>query len=236
MPPNNKAHLTGNQLLDRLPAGLFDSLAPSLEPVTLAAKEGVYDEGQPIRHVWFPTSAVISLVVVLEDGREIEATTVGREGLVGFHLVLGLDFSPLRALCQVPGGALRLPAGVLRRAVEASPAADAFLRRYVAVFLRNANQIVACNAVHSVEERACRWLLMAHDRVGSDEFSLTQEFLAEMLGVRRQSVTVVAGALQQAGLIAYRRGVVRILNRTGLEGASCECYRVMRAFYEGLLK
>ena len=151
--------------------------------------------------------------------------------MVGLAVVLGVEASGTQINCRVAGKALRLPGRVVQQSLQESPRLDALVKHYAAFSLRSAKQLVACNALHPVEERLCRWLLMMHDRVGSDTIPQTQEFMAEMLGVRRQSVTVVARTLQTAGVITYRRGAVRIVNRQGLEDCACECYEAMKAAY-----
>jgi CRP-like cAMP-binding protein len=187
-------------------------------------------------HVYFPTSGMCSVVAVTDDGKVVETATVGNEGMIGIPVLLGLDFSPSTAISQVSGTGLRMPAPSLLRALGAGGSLDRLLRRLIAFSLRYAYQTVVCNAQHSVEERMCRWLLMTQDRVGKEEFVLTQEFLAEMLAVRRQTVTVFAGTLQTAGFITYRRGVMRVISREGLEAASCECYQITKSFYDGIMK
>ena len=167
---------------------------------------------------------------------EVEAGTVGNEGMIGLPVALGLDFSPIRAISQISGDGLRIPVPAFKKAMKPGGALDRLVRRYTAFSLRYANQMVACNLLHSVEKRMCRWLLMSHDRVEKDEFLLTHEFLAEMLGVRRQTVTVIAGTLRTASLITYRRGVIRIVNRHKLEAASCECYGVTETFYDRIMQ
>jgi CRP-like cAMP-binding protein len=156
--------------------------------------------------------------------------------MIGIPVVLGLEFNPSKAISQVSGKALRVRVAAFLQALEPDGALDRLLRRYIAYSLRYSYQCVACNALHSVEERMCKWLLMTHDRAGQAEFVLTQEFLAEMLGVRRQSVSIVAGTLQAAGLLSYRRGHMKIINREGLEDASCECYETLRLYYERIMK
>jgi CRP-like cAMP-binding protein len=227
---------TGNRLLDRLPRKEYKSLLPQLETLSLTHEEEVYRQNSPLSHVYFPTNGVFSTAILMEDGERIEATSIGKEGMIGVSAVLGLDFSPVTTTLLVPGECLRLPAPSLLQAVKPGRELDRLLRRYAAYSLRNATQSVACNALHSVEERMCRWLLMTQDRVGKDEFWLTHELLAAMLGVRRQSVSVVAGTLQKAGFIAYQRGVMRIVARDGLEAASCECYRVTETLYDRIMK
>lgn len=227
---------TGNQLLDRLPRGEADGLMALLEPVSLPLGHEVAQQDGPLSHVLFPTSGIVSQVVLMEDGRVVEASTVGREGMVGVNVILAPDTNATTATSQVAGEALRMPVGRFLENMEPGGTLDRLVRRYAAYTLRSANQTVACNLLHSVEERMCRWLLTTHDRAGADEFPLTHEFLAEMLGVRRQTVTVIAGMLQEAGLIHYRRGVLRILDRERLEEASCECYQVVRDLYDRIVQ
>jgi CRP-like cAMP-binding protein len=226
---------TGNRLLDRLPRDEFERLAPLLELVHLAAKQNLYGVNDPIPHVYFPKTGMVSVVILLEDGRQVESGTVGNEGLIGLPVVLGFRFSTHEIMCQVPGESLRLPVSPFMEVVERSPQLYSLLQRYVAVSLRTTAQIVACNALHPVLERLCRWLLMIHDRVATEAFPITQEFLAAMLGVRRQTISIIAGTLQKAGLVTYRRGVVRILNRKGLEECACECYEAMKTSYEQIV-
>lgn len=227
---------TGNRLLDGLPEGEYKRLAPSWETISLPHGHEVCRQNGPMSHVYFPTSGMCSVVGVTDEGKVVETATVGNEGMIGIPVVLGLDFSPSTAISQVSGKGLRMPADSFLRALEVGGPLDKLLRRFIAFSLRYAYQTVVCNAQHSVEERMCRWLLMTQDRVGKEEFVLTQEFLAEMLAVRRQTVTVFAGTLQTAGFITYRRGTMRIINREGLEGASCECYAVTKAFYDRIMK
>jgi CRP-like cAMP-binding protein len=227
----------GNRLLDRLPKHEYQLLTRSEKSVSLPRGEEVYlqDDPRGLSHVYFPTSGMISMTVLMEDGEEVEAGTVGNEGMIGLSIAHGLDFSPTKAISQISGEALRVPVSAFLKALKSGGTLDRLVRRYTAYSLRYANQTVACNLLHSVEKRICRWLLMCHDRVGKDEFTLTHEFLAEMLGVRRQTVTVIAGMLQTASLITYRRGVLRIVNRKKLEAASCECYAVTKAFYDRIM-
>jgi CRP-like cAMP-binding protein len=226
-----------NRLLNRLTKNEYKFLLRSAMTVSLAHGEELYRQDDPgsLSHVYFPTSGMVSLTVLMEDGTEVEAATIGNDGMIGLSVVLGLDYSPIRAISQISGDGLRIPVSTFKKALTPGGALDRLVRRYTAYSLRYANQTVACNLLHSVEKRMCRWLLMCHDRVGTDEISLTHEYLAEMLGVRRQTVTVIAGTLQTAGLLTYRRGVVRVLNRKGLEAASCECYSVTRTFYDRIM-
>jgi CRP-like cAMP-binding protein len=231
--PRNR---TGNRLLDRLPPDESDRLLALAEPVSLRHLEQLFEQDGPLPHVYFPKSGVLSSVISLGEGRVVEAATIGNEGMVGIPALLGLDFTIATATAQVPGDSLRIPTPSFMEAMRRGGPLDLILRRYIAFSLRSAYQAVACNALHSVEERMARWLLTTQDRVGSSEFLLTQEFLAQMLGVRRQSVQVVAGTLQTAGLITYRRGQVRVMDREGLEAASCECYGITKALYDRIVQ
>jgi CRP-like cAMP-binding protein len=228
----------GNRLLNRLPKNEYKSLIRSEKAVSLAHGDEIYrqDGLSGVSHVYFPTSGMISLTVLMEDGKEVEAGTIGNEGMIGLSVAQGLDFSPTKAISQISGEGLRIPVAAFLKAMKRGGALDKLVRRYTAFSLRYANQTIACNLLHSVEQRMCRWLLMCCDRVEKEEFMLTHEFLAEMLGVRRQTVTAIAGMLQTTGLITYRRGVLRILNRKKLEAASCECYEVTKAFYDRIMQ
>ncbi len=228
----------GNRLLNRLSKPEYKLLIRSEQTVFLPHGEVIYGQESlgGLSHVYFPTSGMISLTVLMEDGKEVEAGTIGNEGMIGLSVALGLDFSPNKAISQISGEGVRIPVPIFMEAMQPGGTLDRLVRRYTAYSLRYANQTVACNLLHSVEERICRWLLMCHDRAGKDEFTLTHEFLAEMLGVRRQTVTVIAGKLQTASVITYRRGVIRILKRKSLEAASCECYEVTKAFYDRIMQ
>jgi CRP-like cAMP-binding protein len=239
MPVPATPNRTGNRLLNRLSKQEYKLLIRSEQSVSLPQGEVIYgQEGLGgLSHVYFPTSGMISLTVLMEDGKEIEAGTIGNEGMIGISVALGLDFSPNKAISQISGEGVRIPVTAFMAAMQPGGTLDRLVRRrYTAYSLRYASQTVACNLLHSVEERICRWLLMCHDRAGKDQFALTHEFLAEMLGVRRQTVTVIARKLQTASVITYRRGVIRILNRKSLEAASCECYEVTKAFYDRIMQ
>ncbi|MFO0926253.1 MAG: Crp/Fnr family transcriptional regulator [Gemmataceae bacterium] len=236
MYPLSRTNSTGNHLLDLLPRADADCLLDRADVVALAHGDQLYRHDGAMAHVYFPVSGVCSVQVIMSDGKAVEASAVGREGMVGIYAALGLDVSTVAVAAQVPGRCYRLPTDTFARAVCPGQALDRVLRRYAAYAIRSVYQTVACNAVHSVEERACRWLLMTHDRIGSDEFPLTHEYLAEMLGVRRQTITGVALGLQEARLIAYRRGMTQIVDRAGLERASCECYRITRRVYDQMMR
>jgi len=228
----------GNRLLNRLPKTEYESLVRSEKAVSLAHGDEVYREDSlgGISNVYFPTTGMISLTVLMENGKEVEAGIVGNEGMVGLSVAHGLDFSPTKAISQISGEGLRIPVSVFLKAMKQGGTLDKVVRRYSAFSLRYSSQTVACNLLHSVKQRMCRWLLMCFDRVETEAFTLTHEFLAEMLGVRRQTVTVVARTLLTASLITYQRGVIRILNRKRLEDASCECYGAAKAFYDRIMQ
>ena len=223
-----------NRLLARVGKQEFSGLAAHLEDVTLRQKQVLYEPGQPIEYVYFPAGGVVSLLTVMRDGTGIETATVGNEGMVGTPVVLGAESTHNKAICQIPGNAKRMPAKALAEVIEHAPPLRRLLGRYVQGQTIQFTQGVACNALHSVEQRCAKWLLMSHDRVEGDWFPLTQQFLAQMLAVRRASVTKSAGKLQKAGVIAYSHGKVTVLDRKGLEAAACECYGVIVREFERL--
>jgi CRP-like cAMP-binding protein len=223
-----------NRLLSALSSEDFQNLAPHLTPIDLEKGRLLYDPGDSITIVYFPVEGVVSLMTLMESGDAIESATIGREGALGLQAAIGPRESLSRAIVQVPGRALRVSAGLLQDLWRRSPSLRDLVDRHNQVVYGHAIQSVACNALHSVEARFCRWLLACHDRIDSGSIQLTQEFLADMLGVQRTTVTAVAQTLQNRGLIAYRRGVVDILDRQGLEAAACECYRTVQRTYERL--
>ena len=236
MPPSRSPRPpTGNRLLDSLPRADIERLRPHLEAVSVEIRHVVYEPDGPITHVYFPTSCVISLVTYLDDGTSVEMATIGLEGMVGLPIFLGSDTMPSRAFGQVAGEALRIEAAAFRAEIKRNGPLVRVLNRYTQALFNQVAQTTACNRVHLLEQRCARWLLQTHDRVGSDQFSLTQEFLAQMLGVRRPGVSAAAGLLQKAGLIRYARGRITVLDRSGLESASCECYRVIKREFDRLL-
>jgi CRP-like cAMP-binding protein len=224
-----------NRLLSALSRDLQIRLLPRMEKVSLPIRQVLYEADTPIAHVYFPVSGVMSLVISLKGGDSVEVGTIGNEGMVGIAVFLGAERSPAKAFCQVAGQALKMRTDSFRRALEEHAELADVVRRYTQGMVNQISQTTACNHVHSVQARMCRWLLMTHDRVGADEFHLTQEFLAQMLGVRRPSVTVAAGLLQKAGLIRYQRGRIRIVDRASLENTACECYETMRQEFDRLL-
>lgn len=195
----------------------------------------LYEPGDPIETVYFPHDCVISLLTLMNNGAAIESVTIGREGAFGLMTALGPRAALSRAVIQIPGSASRISANAFQQCAGRSPALMSLVDRHNDALFGHAVHSVACNALHSVEARFCRWLLSCRDRIDGDTVSLTQEFLADMLGVQRTTVTAVAGRLQAKGLIRYRRGVVDILDRAGLEAGACECYDSVRGIYERLL-
>jgi CRP-like cAMP-binding protein len=221
-----------NRILQLLPASDAERLGRILEPVRINFKELIYTAGKPMEYVYFPLTSVASLVIDMEGGQSVEAGTIGREGLLGLTAFLGSRRSVWRALSQIAGDALRAPVDAFREEALRIDSLNQLLRRYTIALMAMLAQTAACNRLHSLEERMCRWLLMTRDRVDSDQFPLTQEFLGQMLGVRRPSVSLTGAALQSKGLIRYTRGQIAISDRAGLEAAACECYRVVKRHYE----
>jgi CRP-like cAMP-binding protein len=226
---------SANLLLAALPCAEYDALVPHLETVQIAVLEVIADSGEPLRHAYFPLTGILSLVATDANGGVVEVGTIGREGMAGLPAFLGAGSSPLTLNGQVPGLHARLPIADLLAAAAPGTMLHALLLRYAHAFYVLAGQSAACNRLHPVEERCARWLLLTHDRVRTESFLLTQEVLGQMLGVRRPSVTLAANLLQRAGLIAYRRGLITILDRTGLEAAACECYGVISDEFARLL-
>jgi CRP-like cAMP-binding protein len=227
-----------NRLLSSLPAQEKGRLSPFLEEVELKLRQTLLEVGQPIKYVYFPDDSVTSTVVQTVDGGTIEVGLMGTEGMVGLSLLLGIEKSNTTVFAQIPGKATRMKAVDFNEHVrEKRGALYTLLQRYTNAFMGMVAQVAACNNQHSLEERMCRWILLTHDRVQRDEFILTQEFLSQMLGVRRPSVSVVASTLQNAGMIRYTRGSVTVTDRRGLESASCECYglivEMMDSVFEG---
>jgi CRP-like cAMP-binding protein len=228
--------LPENRLLAALPAADRARLVRLMDEVTLDRGDVVYQSSGPVGHVYFPCTGMLSQVIDMQDGGTVEVGTIGREGLAGLSLAHGTNRSMGRVYCQVPPCVCRrLPGDVFVAELRAGGRLSSLTRRYAQCLLDLAAQSVACNRLHTVEQRLARWLLMAQDRVGGDRLSLTQQILSEMLGVRRASVTTAAGVLQKSGLIEYRRGTITVKNRRGLETAACECYRVVRTEFERLL-
>jgi CRP-like cAMP-binding protein len=222
-----------NSLLAALPRKDYRRLLAGLEPVTLSFGEVLYEPGERISHVYFPGASLVSLLTLIDGHLALEVGLVGREGMVGIPLVLGHDVSSVRALVQGTGTALRMASAQFREEFRLSLVLQQELYRYTLTLMAQISQTAACNRFHVVEARLARWLLMTHDRVKSDQFRMTHEFLGHMLGVRRVGVTKAAQSLQKRKLISYSRGDITILDRTGLEAAACRCYQVVKDMHEG---
>ncbi len=224
-----------NQLLAALPTDAWQRLVPHLELVKLKLGDVIYECGGKLSHAYFPTSAVVSLLYVLEDGASAEIAVVGNDGMLGVALFMGGETMPNRAVVQSEGYAYRLRSQVLKSEFNRFGAMERLLLRYAQTLLTQMSQTAVCNRHHTVQQQLCRWLLVTLDRLPSNELLMTQELIANMLGVRREGVTEAAGKLQRRGLIKYSRGHITIVDRQRLEEASCECYRVVRREYERLL-
>ncbi|MEH1954124.1 Crp/Fnr family transcriptional regulator [Nostoc sp.] len=224
-----------NKLLAALPASDYQRLAPHLKLVSLEVPQILYQAGELIAHVYFPEQGAISIVTTMEDGSTVEAGIVSNQGMVGIPVILGDKTTTTTALVQVSGAAMQMNADVLRAEFNRGGAIQTLLLSYVQALYSELTQGVACNRLHTLEERLARWLLTVSDRLESEDFPLTQEFLSQMLGVRRSGVTVAASTLSRAGMISYQRGHISILNRKDLEATSCECYRVIQNEFARLL-
>src|ERR1700686_3240271 len=224
----------GNHLLASLPDEERLALMAHMRPMHLTVKTVLFDPGQVISSIHFPIDGVVSLVTPLADGNIVEVATIGNEGIVGVPLVPGGSLA-VRAISQVGGRTLRIDAGEFIKALEGLPGFRGLVQKYVQALFGQISQAAACNRLHSNEERLSRWLLMSHARVGTDTFPITHEFLGQMLGSRRATVTLSAGLLQSAGLIRYHRGRVTIVDREGLESVACECYGIIKAALDRLV-
>jgi CRP-like cAMP-binding protein len=224
-----------NQLLAALPLGEWQRWQTQLEAVELPLGQVLYESGSTLGHVYFPTTAIVSLLYVMQNGASAEIAVVGREGIVGVALFMGGESTPSRAVVQSAGHGFRLNAKAVKREFEASPAVMHLLLRYTQALITQMAQTAVCNRHHSLDEQLCRWLLLSLDRLSGSELHMTQELIANMLGVRREGVTEAALKLQKAGLIQYSRGRILVLDRPGLEQRSCECYAVVKKEYDRLL-
>jgi CRP-like cAMP-binding protein len=233
MPSPEPVH---NKILERLPKSEFHDLMGLMEKVSPDVGEIVAHPGKDPKFVHFPVSGVLSSMVVLENGSTVEASTIGNEGMDGLYLLADPLANPYRINVQVQGEMFRMSTTAFKRARSESSALSQLLLRYALVLIQRGAQNGACIQHHTIEERMCRWLLETAHRKGQDQFGLTQEFLSDMLGVRRQSVNLTARLLQQANLIKYHRGELTILDRVGLEESSCECFRVTSQMYERMMK
>lgn len=226
---------TGNRLLDALPRAVFRAQKDALDPVELKFKQVLHRPDAAIDYIYFPTRGVLSLVNEPDPGNIAEVATIGREGFCGFPVLLNADTMPSRTIVQVPGEGYRMKAAAFQKMVDGSRPSRDLMLRYTMTLVTQIAQITSCNRLHEVQQRCARWLLQTHDRVDSDTFTLTHEFLGQMLGVHRPSVSIAAGMLQKEGLIDYSRGMITIRDRKRLEQASCSCYGFITAEYHRLL-
>lgn len=228
--------VTGNLFLDNLPVAAFKALRPKLKAVSLESGRVISERGEAIDTVIFPVSSILSVVLEMSDGDTAEVGIIGREGMSGLPIVLGISALNQRTVVQVPNGAFFMRAADFRPVVEREAGLRASALRYAQATMATTAQMSACNTLHPTNERCARWLLMAHDRVNADQLPLTQEFLSQMLGVRRGTVTLAASALQEAGFISYSRGLITVRNRSGLEAASCECYETIERDWAAVMR
>ena len=233
--PPNPPNPRQSHLLAALPDDICERLFPSMERVELPLGQALYESGNQLNHVYFPTTAIVSLLYVMENGASTEIAVVGNEGIVGIALFMGGETMANRAVVQSAGHAYRLKGQLLRQEFNRSGALQHLLLRYTLALFSQMAQTAVCNRHHSVDQQLCRWLLLSFDRLSSDTLCMTQELIANMLGVRREGVTEAAGNLQNAGLIEYSRGRITVLDRPGLEVRVCECYEVVRKEFLRLL-
>lgn len=224
-----------NRILLTIPEDEFLSLRPLLEPVEMPQYRIFYDQGEKIDHAYFPNEGMVSLVVLVHDGRSVEVGITGNDGVVGAPLAFGFESAPMRAIMQLPGRGLRIPSPALEDLFARSPNLKFAIEHFVMRQQLQVAQLAACNRLHDMDQRLARWLLMCQDRIDSENLPLTHEFLAQMLGSGRPTVTIAAGVLERAGLIANTRGSMKILNRKRLEDAACECYRAIQDYYGPLI-
>jgi CRP-like cAMP-binding protein len=224
-----------NHLLAALPADELARLNPDLEPVSLALGEVIYESGEQLAYIYFPTTAIISLLYIMENGSTAEIGMAGNDGLVGIALYMGGATTPSRAVVQSAGNAFRLRSKALQSAFGLGGVFQNILLRYTQSLMTQISQTAVCNRLHSVEQQLCRWLLINHDLLQTNKLIMTHDLIANMLGVRREGVSIAAGNLQKKGLIKYVRGTITMLDRKGLETAACECYKVVKNEYDRLL-
>ena len=230
----NNSQPRRNRLLGSLSLEDFETLLPTFEIKSIQPKEMVYESNKPITSVYFPLNGVLSILAVVGDA-QIEVVEVGNEGMIGIPAFLGSTTTPTLCFAQFPGDSVLMAVETFRDQLRARPGFYNVMRSYTLAILNQISQLVACNRYHNMTQRLARWLLMTHDRVGADQFRLTQELIARMLGVRRATATEAAQALQGAGLISYNRGIIRIVNRPGLVEAACRCYRIIVDDFERLV-
>jgi CRP-like cAMP-binding protein len=233
--PNDPSNARQNQLLAALPEAEWARWQDQLEAVEMPLGQVLYESGSTLSHAYFPTTAIVSLLYVMEDGASAEIAVVGHEGLVGISLFMGGASTPSRAVVQSAGQGFRLRSNLMLQEFNRAGPAMHLLLRYTQALITQMAQTAVCNRHHSLDQQLCRWLLLSLDRLRSNELVMTQELIANMLGVRREGVTEAAGHLQAAGLIQYRRGLITVLDRPGLEMRTCECYAVVKKEYDRLL-
>ena len=224
-----------NNILAALPALIFDRVAPHLEPVRMKLGEVLYEPGGQLSHVYFPTSSIISLLYVMENGASAEIAVVGNEGTLGISLFMGGETTPSRAVVQSGGESYRLQSKYLKQEFNRGGPMQLLLLRYTQALITQMAQTAVCNRHHSIDQQLCRWLLLSLDRLTSNDLTMTQELIANMLGVRREGVTEAAGKLRDAGIISYSRGRITVLDRKKLEKKVCECYAVVKEEFDRLL-
>jgi CRP-like cAMP-binding protein len=223
-----KPRAVQNRILASLPVEEYERLAPHVKFCSFEQGDSIYEPDELIVQAYFPLGGMASVLTTMQDGASVEVGVVGKEGFLGFPPLIGIDSAPTNTISQIPGEALKIDAGVLKREFDRGGKLQVVLYRYLHAQVAQLSQIAACNRLHDVNERMARWLLMTHDRVGEDHLHLTHQFLSQMLGANRATVSLTAGIFQQAGLIRYSRGSVTVLDRSGLETAACECYGVMK--------
>ncbi len=226
--PQASPSLLQNRLLDALPADAQGRLFPYMKPVDLPLGKVLYESGDALHHVYFPTDSIVSLLYVMESGASAEISVVGNEGLIGIAVFMGGESTPSRAIVQSAGSAFSLPSELLRHEFNNHADMRMLLLRYTQALITQMAQTAVCNRHHSIDQQLCRWLLLSLDRLGSSQLIMTQELIANMLGVRREGVTDAAGKLQDIGVIEYKRGHIKVLDRPGLEKLCCECYAVVK--------
>jgi CRP-like cAMP-binding protein len=224
-----------NHLLAALPIGEFERLSPHLELVTMTLGDVLYESGDRMQYVYFPIGSIVSLLYVMADGASAEIAVVGNDGIIGIALFMGGETMPNRAVVQSAGHAYRLKGQLLKEEFNRAGELQHLLLRYTQALLTQMSQTAVCNRHHSVDQQLCRWLLLSLDRLPSNQLTMTQELIANMLGVRREGVTEAAGKLQTAGLVHYSRGRINVIDRPGLEARACECYQVVKTEFDRLL-
>ncbi len=232
MPDDSLNRSTRNTILNSLPEEDYRRLLPHLEPVELPHGRFIYRPDEPIKHVYFPNDSMVSVIATTPEGHSAEVGVIGYEGIVGVDVLMGVDSTNNESIVQLADGAMRITADFLKEEFKQGGAFHDLSLRFMHNLMAQISQTALCNRLHTVEERLSRWLLMCHDRSTNDEIRLTQEFLAIMLGTQRATVTVAAINLQSAGFIKYSRGIITIIDRTGLEGFSCECYKIVKRAYD----